>query len=635
MNTDAGPICTLPRLHWRALWLIALLGLPVAAAAEIAVVIEGLSGEVQDNVRASLDIARRQAEPDLDEDTVRALQAQAEGEIRRALEPFGYYRPIIRPRLEREAGGWRATYAVAPGTAVPLVAVDVRIDGDGAGDPDLQSWAAGLPLAAGQPLDHRAYETARASLLQAATAAGYLDASYSNHRVEVDLAAYAARITLHLDTGPRYRVGEITLLQDQFDPGFLSRYLVLKPGEPFSHARLAEQRVALSRSGYFREVVIETGDPTAATPPAIPLAIHLVPFAANRYRARFGWGTDTGIGAQVDWSRRYLGRRGHNFNAGIGGFEDRGRVAADIAYTIPLDPLAGSRLRLNARHQGKDLDFEEVDLDEGGETRIVTNIASIDWHRPLRRLGDFGLETTLSLGFVSEDYDVFEVLFGNLPDSGQQAIIEFIGPEAYATLSPDFEAVTAGLRLDLQRADDDLYIRRGDYFSLQLIAADESLGSNISFWQARFGTWNIWPAGDSGRLLLRSNLGYSDADSSEVLGVTFNQMPEYYEFRAGGARSVRGYGFEKIFPEDGITGGRSQIVAGVEYEHEIIPDWGAAVFLDAGDAFNAFEDFDPKLGVGFGVRWRSPVGLARIDLGFPLDDADDAFQLYITVGPEF
>jgi translocation and assembly module TamA len=599
------------------------------------VVIEGVSGEALENVRASLDIARRQAEPDLDGDTVRALHAQAEGEIRRALEPYGYYRPAIHSRLEATGTDWRASYGVDTGPAVPLLAVDVRVDGAGAQDPTLQSQVAGLPLAAGQSLDHRSYERARASLLQAAVEAGYLDASYSTHRVEVDLAAYTAVLTLHLDTGPRYRFGEITLLQDQFDPAFLFRYLVLTPGEPYSQARITEQRVALSRSGYFREVAIESGEPTGDDPPAIPLAIRLVPFAANRYRARFGWGTDTGIGAQLDWSRRYVGRHGHHFNAGAGGFEDRGRVAADLAYTIPLEPLAGSHLRLNARHQGKDLDYQEVDLPEGGETRIVTNIASIDWLRPQRRLGDFGLESTVSLGFVSEDYDVFEVLFGNLPDNAQQAIIKVIGPEAYATLSPDFEAVTAGLRFDLQRADDELYIRRGDYLSLQLIGADESLGSNISFWQARLASWNIWPVGDSGRLLVRTSLGYSDADSREVLGVTFNQMPEYYEFRAGGARSVRGYGFEKIFPEDGITGGRSQIVASVEYEQEIIPDWGAAVFLDAGDAFNDFDDFDEKLGVGVGVRWRSPVGLARIDLGFPLDDADDAFQIYITVGPEF
>ncbi|MEE4109182.1 MAG: BamA/TamA family outer membrane protein, partial [Halieaceae bacterium] len=119
------------------------------------------------------------------------------------------------------------------------------------------------------------------------------------------------------------------------------------------------------------------------------------------------------------------------------------------------------------------------------------------------------------------------------------------------------------------------------------------------------------------------------------LGVTFNQMPEFYEFRGGGARNIRGYGFETLFPEDGITGGRHQIIASVEYEQRLLPDWSAAVFVDGGDVFNELDEFQTRIGAGVGVRWRSPFGPARLDLGFPLDDADSAFQIYITVGPEF
>ena len=67
----------------------------------------------------------------------------------------------------------------------------------------------------------------------------------------------------------------------------------------------------------------------------------------------------------------------------------------------------------------------------------------------------------------------------------------------------------------------------------------------------------------------------------------------------------------------------------------LVGEFFAEVFLDAGNAFNRFDDIDLKLGTGIGVRWRSPVGLARLDFGIPLDDADDPFQIYITVGPEF
>jgi len=395
------------------------------------------------------------------------------------------------------------------------------------------------------------------------------------------------------------------------------------------------QRAVLGKSGHFQEVLTELGDPILGEHPAIPVTIRLVPYPANRYRGQLSWGTDTDFGVQVDWTRRYLGRRGHSFNLGAGAVQDRDRLAGDFSYMIPLNPVRGQWIELAARHESKDLTYDDVDLDEGGDTRIATNLASVFLHRPDTRLGGFELQATAGVSLVGETYDVFEVLFGNLPQESQDVIRDVIGPEAFSTLAPEFNALVPGLRLTLRRSDDRLFIRKGDSVKMELLAAHEDLGSNISFWQARLGSWHIRSLGDQGRVLLRTAFGYSDAKSRTVLGVNFNQMPEYYEFRAGGVRSVRGYGFEELYASDTITGGKHQLVGSVEYEHEIIPDWSIGVFVDAGNAFNDFDDIDPKLGTGLGVRWRSPVGLARIDLGIPLDDADDSFQVYITVGPEF
>lgn len=618
------------------LWVALLLVPPTFASEGVDVVVEGLSGEPLANVEAALGIARLGPDDARREAKVLQQHEAAPADIRRALQPFGFYRPSITSHLASRGPGWQARYVIDPGEPVPLNRVDIRLSGAGAGDAALLATRDALPLLQATTLDHRQYEAAKRDLGSRATALGYLDARFAEHRVEVDLAAYEAAVDLTLDTGPRYVVGPISFGDSPFADDYLSRYLVLEPGSSFSQEALAEQRTALSRSGHFREVSITTGSPDEdAANPAIPLDVRLVPFKPNRYRGRLGWGTDTDFGLQLDWTRRYLGRHGHQFTAGVTAVQDRDRLAGDLSYLVPLQPLEGSSLELSARHESKDLNYKDVDLIEGGDTRIATNLIEAHWHQRVRALGTFRLETSLTLGLVQENYDVFEVLFGNLPGEAQEVIIDAIGREAYDTLSPDFEAVTAGLRLALERADDKLYIRSGDSLTLDLLGADENLGSNISFWQARLSTWTIRSLGEKQRLLARTALGYSDAESREVLGVTFNQMPEYYEFRAGGARSVRGYGFEKIFPEDGITGGKHQLVASIEYEHEIIPDWSAAVFLDAGDAFNDFSDFDEKLGAGIGLRWRSPVGLARVDLGFPLDDAEESFQIYITIGPEF
>lgn len=623
----------------------------------------GITGELLDNVRASVTLEQRRHQKGLGAAAIRELHAQAPGEIARALEPFGYYRPAIRSELREPArpgaaqpgaaqpgaaqpgaarpgatqpgGSWQATYNIDPGPPLPVAEVDIGFAGAGAGDPALVEIAAGLPLQQGATLDHRRYEAAKRDLVTQVRERGYLDAELEAHRVEVDLGAYEARVRLRVDSGPRYVFGEVQFEQDRFRPEYLARYLLIEPGTPYSSAQLARQRQALSRSGHFREVEIQPLPATDGEPPAIPLRIRLEPYLPNRYRGRIGWGTDTGIGVQLDWTRRFVGGRGHRFILGGAVVEERNKLAGDFSYLIPLDPLAGSLLELSARHESKDLNFEDVELDEGGETRIETNLLSTYWHLPRTSWGGFEVDAVPGFSLVTESYDVFEVLFGNLPQSAQDTIIERIGPQAYDTLAPEFEALVANLRLSLRRSDDRLFIRRGDSLKMELLAADEKLGSNIGFWQARLGSWHIRPLFDTGRLLVRTAFGYSDAKSREVLGVNFNLMPEYYEFRAGGARSVRGYGFEELYPGDTITGGKHQLVGSLEYEYEVIPDWSVAVFLDAGNAFNDFDDIDPKLGTGLGLRWRSPVGLARIDLGIPLDDAEDSFQVYITVGPEF
>ena len=333
--------------------------------------------------------------------------------------------------------------------------------------------------------------------------------------------------------------------------------------------------------------------------------------------------------------RDRVGDRGHRFTLGVTSVQERNRLAGNLNYAIPLQPLNRSRVELVARHESKDLTFEDVDLEEGGETRIATDLLSTLWYTPRRQWGDFTVDQVFGASWVTESYDIFEVLFGNLPRESQEILIERIGREAYRTLAPEFEALVPGYRLILRRSDDRIFIRDGDVLNLSLVGASEALGSNIDFWQARLNSWHIRSLGERSRVIARAALGYSDAESRRVLGVNFNQLPEYYEFRAGGGRSVRGYGFETLFPEDALTGGKHQLIASLEYEYSVLPDWGAAVFVDAGNAFNDWDDIDPKVGVGLGLRWRSPVGIARVDLGFPLDDADDSFQVYITVGPEF
>jgi translocation and assembly module TamA len=58
------------------------------------------------------------------------------------------------------------------------------------------------------------------------------------------------------------------------------------------------------------------------------------------------------------------------------------------------------------------------------------------------------------------------------------------------------------------------------------------------------------------------------------------------------------------------------------------------VFVDAGDAWKE-ADFNLNIGAGIGVRWRSPVGVVRLDVAKPLkSELADAIKFHVSIGPD-
>src|SRR5690606_26013696 len=143
----------------------------------------------------------------------------------------------------------------------------------------------------------------------------------------------------------------------------------------------------------------------------------------------------------------------------------------------------------------------------------------------------------------------------------------------------------------------------------------ENLGSDTSFVQVHgTGTW-YRPFGVADRLIVRGEAGTTW--TGELVA-----MPPSLRFFAGGDRSIRGYAWREVGPrtpppDNFALGARRVVTASVEYEHYFKGGpWGGAAFVDAGDAFD--DDFSPRVGIGIGARWRSPVGPVRIDIAHGL-----------------
>jgi outer membrane protein assembly factor BamA len=114
-------------------------------------------------------------------------------------------------------------------------------------------------------------------------------------------------------------------------------------------------------------------------------------------------------------------------------------------------------------------------------------------------------------------------------------------------------------------------------------------------------------------------------------------------FHAGGPNSLRGYARDSVGPQGPLStvspGGEALLVINEELRYQHPSGLGAAVFYDTGNVFPKLSDFslDLRHSVGVGVRWASPVGLLRFDVGFPLNPrpGDRGYQLYFALGQAF
>jgi outer membrane protein insertion porin family len=91
---------------------------------------------------------------------------------------------------------------------------------------------------------------------------------------------------------------------------------------------------------------------------------------------------------------------------------------------------------------------------------------------------------------------------------------------------------------------------------------------------------------------------------------------------------MRGFALDSVgtpatITEDGFPrGGNGLVLLNAEIRVPVWKDVAAAVFLDSGNVFDRVTNIDfgeLRAAAGLGVRYRSPVGPLRFDVGFKLD----------------
>ncbi|MDH5572572.1 MAG: outer membrane protein assembly factor, partial [Gammaproteobacteria bacterium] len=234
----------------------------VIAQVNINVEIRGLEQRLKDNVRLFLSIEQQKTHALMSEGRLHRLHKKAQLEITKALQPFGYYRPVIQTELTQIAPGqWQATYSVDPGPAIRVGEFNFKTSDEINQDTEFQQLIQKFSLHKGSVFNHREYENIKSSLAKLAAERGYFKARFNEHRIEIDLVAYEVRIHLNYEAGPRYRFGEVFLNQDVLEPDLIRRYIPFEKGAPYTLNEVLDLKQALNDSDYFQTVEVSPAPP--------------------------------------------------------------------------------------------------------------------------------------------------------------------------------------------------------------------------------------------------------------------------------------------------------------------------------------------------------------------------------------
>lgn len=596
-HVQANWLCRLFVAILTAFWL-------PAASANIEIDVRGVDDELRNNVLAYLSFDRYRKSESLTLDTLERLHNRVEREVAAALKPFGYYEPKTKSELQDLGGGnWRVHVTIDPGPPVLMDRVDVHLSGPGANDILFQRIASNLPLRKGDRLSHTAYEKIKGDLQRTASNYGYLDAKMVKSELMVDPENHKASAVLEMETGLRYRFGNTTIEQQAIDNALVRRYMRYELDEPFDVTELLRTQFALDDSQYFSTVEVLPGDPDREHQ-LVPVNIRADASDPARYSFAAGYGTDTNVRGTIQWENRRINTRGHRFNVELKAASETQSLTSH--YIVPIGDPALEKLAFETTYEKQQL-------------------ADIDTE-------DFKFEPSVT--YVNGRWQ--RVYFVTATNTSTRSAVE-ANTDSLLIPGLNFALVPQGY------LGEELFSKA---FFFQVRGSTHAFGSNSDFLQVDTTAERTFDILPKWHLYLRGEIGASLVGESQSL-------PGSVRFFAGGDRSVRGFGYNQLSPEEPVldengqpeldedgrpktvkVGGKHLLTGTVELTRDLPRNLGVATFFDFGNAFDRFGD-PLEYSVGVGLRWRVKVVTLGLDIAQPLSEPGSSPRLHINIIPQF
>jgi len=489
---------------------------------------------------------------------------------------------IDAPRVDRQGSALSLTVPIEEGPPARLLWV--RPEGSSLPEGDL-SDALSLPTVG-------PFSTATVTEAVTRVRNLYLSRGYTEVRIRPELVSEGSDVGLVL----RVREGERRVIESIAVSGntrtrewLVRRALDLEAGEPLDPRRLGEAERRLLQLGTFSRSAIV---PDVQNPAALGVEVREAANLSVAYDAR--WDDDAG------WSGLVDGVASNLFGLGVG-------LGGQVRYGRDIRELRGS-LRLPGALTAGDV--------TGSVFRTEEDIAAEDVEIQRRQTG---FQIQHSVGRPSH----LQMLLG----------YRFRRNLTIAPTLPEIPIDIAGLDVSLLRTtqDDLLNATRGSFWSLNVNFAPSWLGSDAPLVKGYAQT-----------VLNRSfrEGGFTWAQSYRVglaWGLDGEPVVVNERFRAGGASSLRGFATNEVGPRGFFgepVGGEAVVIMNQELRYHHRSGLGLVGFYDVGNVFPTVDSMrlDFRHTLGAGLRWASPIGLLRVDLGIPLDPEPDEKRYRVLFG---
>lgn len=437
----------------------------------------------------------------------------------------------------------------------------------------------------------------------------YANAGYLDAEVDPRITTNHVRIDIRFNIVEGKPVYADTILikgLEKTKPYVVKRELKIKKKELVTHSRIVQSQQNLYKTGLFNSVYINPARDSVKTQYR-PVTVKVVESEAGEFNAGVGYGSKEHLRLSAELLQ--------------GNFLGTGqRIGSRVRFNIFDTKLGIQNIKLEGLYTAPHFIFGGVRLDNSTYYQ-----RDVEVNYTLNRIGS---ELTIGKDIFrhSRIYSTTKIENNSFSKIDTASVLD--------TTKSRIRSISLNLIRDTR---DNLFNpTHGSYVKLSGLLAGAIFQGTDEFYRTTFDYMRYIP--------YRSTVTFA---TNLSLGALFEfgktqSIPIYERFYAGGDQTIRGFGERQVGPMRAgqPVGGNYRLIFRNELRFKVYKQFHTAVFADVGNVWNNITLSKLqyyRIGVGFGFRYTTPVGVARLDFGFKVrrKSGEKIGKIHLTLGQAF